>query len=886
MASFSGLTTTPVFRRSVLAALITASFSQCAVAQEAESAQSEPDPMVETIEVRGSATGTLIRGATPVGTNVVGISEEDVAEIGVPDSNELLAQIPQMTSTFNSRPTMATDIGQGMPMPKLRDIGTGGGSTTLVLLNGLRLPGYGIIQTVPNAAAIPPSVLSTVEVVMDGGSSIYGSDAIAGVVNFITQRPKDGVTVNLEGGFGDSYTAGSLNLTAGTSWDSGAAMLSFYHAENGDVMGSERDFITADSTSNGGGDYRTRQCSPGNITANGTSYRMDTLTEGSNLCDPNDGISYVPEQKQDTIFLALEQEFSDNVFLNLNTYYSDWGVDITGDATNALTDLGASGTITSDNPYFTAIGDETSQTVDFSFSDVVGPGAKNSSDFKAFSFMPELTVELPNYWRLKAAYSYGWAETHGEETGVNATAVATALAGTDVSTALNPYDVASTDPAVLSSILSYYGTLGDAKQTHHQIRLTLDGAIYSLPAGDVMLAVGTEYFKQNYDVSFGGGAADALQMTETSASRNVKSVFSEVVVPVMDDIDAGTIDFTASIRYDSYNDVGSTTNPKIGVDYSPTDNLRLRAQWGTSFQAPSLADSGAAVDTRAITMSVSPFMAPDAADSDFYRGTIILAGGSDGLQPEESESYSVGFDWTPEFSEGLKVSMTYFDVDYSSAISLAPFYTPSVLFSTEGYSDYYTINPTLDEALAAADGMRIDGQSIESLYADGNSAYVLFDARRKNMTATKLSGIDFDISKEWQTSFGSVNASVAGSYTLDRTFQPVQGAAYQDEKGTDERGDYNLLAQVGATYENMLGTVRILHTDGWENAVASADSLTTVNLFGKYDLGEYEFVEEASVTVNVDNLFDEDAVYYDDANGFISGSTLGRVIYLGLNLKM
>ena len=84
----------------------------------------------------------------------------------------------------------------------------------------------------------------------------------------------------------------------------------------------------------------------------------------------------------------------------------------------------------------------------------------------------------------------------------------------------------------------------------------------------------------------------------------------------------------------------------------------------------------------------------------------------------------------------------------------------------------------------------------------------------------------------------------------------------------------------------MLGTVRILHTDGWENAVASADSLTTVNLFGKYDLGEYEFVEEASVTVNVDNLFDEDAVYYDDANGFISGSTLGRVIYLGLNLKM
>ncbi|MBR9792422.1 MAG: TonB-dependent receptor [Gammaproteobacteria bacterium] len=886
MTSFSGLKSTPVFRRTLLSAVIATTFTQFALAQETQVQQSEPDADLEVIEVRGAATGTLIRGATPVGTNVVGLSEDDVAEIGVPDSNELLAQIPQMTSTFNSRPTMATDIGQGMPMPKLRDIGTGGGNTTLVLLNGLRLPGSGIIQTVPNAAAIPPSVLSTVEIVMDGGSSIYGSDAIAGVVNFITQRPKDGVVVNLEGGFGDSYNAGTLNLTAGTSWNSGAAMLSFYHAQNSDVLGADRDFITADNTANGGGDYRTRQCDPGNITVAGTSFRMDTMAPGSNLCDPNDGVSYVPQQKQDTIFLSLEQDFSDNVFLNLNTYYSEWGVDITGDATNAVTDLGASGTITSSNPYFSAIGDETSQTVDFNFSDVVGPGAKNKSEFKAFSFMPELTVELPNYWRLKAAYSYGWADTHGEETGVNASAVAAALAGTQTSTALNPYDVASTNSAVLNNILSYYGTFGDAKQTHHQVRLTLDGAILSLPAGDVMLAVGAEYFKQNYDVSFGGGPSDALQMSETSASRNVKSVFSEVIVPVLDDVDAGTIDFTASIRHDSYNDVGSTTNPKVGVDYSPTENLRLRAQWGTSFQAPSLADSGAAVDTRAITLPVSPFLSQDAADADFLRGTIILAGGSEGLKPEESESYSVGFDWTPEFSEGLKVSMTYFDVDYSSAISLAPFYTPSVLFNTEGYADYYTINPTLEQALSATDGMRIDGLPIESLYADGNSVYALFDARRNNMTATKLSGIDFDIAKKWQTSFGSVNASIAGSYTLDRTFQPVQGAEYQDEKSNDERGDYNLLAQVGATSGNMVGSVRVLYTDGWENAFASADSLTTVNLFGKYDLGEFDFVDEASITINIDNLFDEEAVYFDDVNGFISGSTLGRVVYLGINFKM
>ena len=63
-------------------------------------------------------------------------------------------------------------------------------------------------------------------------------------------------------------------------------------------------------------------------------------------------------------------------------------------------------------------------------------------------------------------------------------------------------------------------------------------------------------------------------------------------------------------------------------------------------------------------------MSSDATAADFFRGTIILAGGSDGLKPEESESYSIGFDWTPDFSDDLNVSMTYYDVDYSSAISL------------------------------------------------------------------------------------------------------------------------------------------------------------------------------------------------------------------------
>lgn len=865
------------YKKSLLAVMVSAICSTSAFAQNEEES-------IEVIEVTG-VTGTLLRGATPVGTNVIGVSKNDIDVIGVSDSNELLAQIPQVSSTFNSRPTMATDIGQGMPMPKLRDLGTSGASTTLVLLNGMRLPGSGLIQTVPNVAAIPPGAIGNVEIVLDGGSSIYGSDAIGGVINFITRKEFEGTELSIEGGFGDSYSSSSINLTSATNWDSGSAMVSLYHAQNDSVMGEDRDFITAYNIGKGGDDYRSRLCNPGNITVDGTTYQMQSLTEGVNLCDPNDGISYVPEEEKSTIYFSLEQELSDTISLDVMTYYSQWSVDIIGDATNSLTDIGASGTITSSNPYFQAVGSETSQFVEFDLSAVNGPGAKNGSEFDAFSFMPELTFELPNDWRLITAYGYGKANTKGIERGINTTALNQALAGTDTSVALNPYDVEATNSAVTDNILAYYGTYGDATQSHHQFRMTADGSIFDLPAGEVLLAVGTEYFKQDYEVVFGGGPVDALVLNEAEASRNVKSVFAEIVVPLMDS-DYGNVSVTASGRYDKYNDVGDTFNPKVGIDYSPTDDLRLRAQWGTSFQAPSLADSGAAVDTRAIVLPISPWRDSDSPSSDFGRGTILLAGGSDGLKPEESESYSIGFDWTPENIEGLSLSVTYYNVDYSSAISLAPFYTPSVYFSTPGYESFYTLDPTLEQSLAATEGFRIDGASVESLYENGNSAYMIADARRYNLSATQLSGLDFDLNQNWNTNFGRITAGINGTYTLDRQSQPVSGADYLDELQDGQYGKYNFVAHLSASVGDFNGSMRILHSDGWENEYAKLDSITTVNLFASYDLGASGFLKGALLTVNVDNLLDEDAPYFNDVNGFAGGSVLGRVFSLGIKVNM
>ena len=137
-------------------------------------------------------TGTLLRGIAPVGTNVLSVGQADVVAIGAKTSNDLLANIPQI-SNFNAVPTGSAGFGQPIVQTNLRGLGASGGTTTLTLINGHRVVGQGILQTYVDPQIIPPGLIERVEVIPDGGSSIYGSDAIGGVINFITRKRMNGV---------------------------------------------------------------------------------------------------------------------------------------------------------------------------------------------------------------------------------------------------------------------------------------------------------------------------------------------------------------------------------------------------------------------------------------------------------------------------------------------------------------------------------------------------------------------------------------------------------------------------------------------------------------------------------------------------------------------
>jgi len=170
----------------------TVSFTYAVHAQNAQSvaqpaAASNATPGADDLLQEVVVTGTLLRGIAPTGTNLIDVSQADVQATGAVSTNDLIAKIPQL-SNFNTVPVPGSNFGQPIVSTNIRNLGASGGTTTLVLLDGHRLVGQGILQTYADPSIIPPGVIERVEVVPDGGSAIYGSDAIGGVINFITRK--------------------------------------------------------------------------------------------------------------------------------------------------------------------------------------------------------------------------------------------------------------------------------------------------------------------------------------------------------------------------------------------------------------------------------------------------------------------------------------------------------------------------------------------------------------------------------------------------------------------------------------------------------------------------------------------------------------------------
>ena len=266
----------------------------------------------------------------------------------------------------------------------------------------------------------------------------------------------------------------------------------------------------------------------------------------------------------------------------------------------------------------------------------------------------------------------------------------------------------------------------------------------------------------------------------------------------------------------------------------------------------------------------------------------MLAGGNPDLRPEKANTWSLGFDWRPTAAPGLIVSATYYSVHFKDAIQVPPFLSP-VLFSNPGYSSFDMINPTLPQSLAAVGSLLLNGApSIQSLYANGISPYVLIDARRNNIGAIKVSGIDFNVDDVRPTGFGSINIGANGTYTLSRKTQAVAGDPYSDDL-KNGNGHLSMVAKAGGTVGRFTAQAKLTYLQGYPILGLSTQShigaFTPIDLFFSYSLPDTGALKGTMLTLNVDNVFDRDPPYADIQSGYTNGGTLGRLVSVGIRKK-
>ncbi len=862
-----------------------------------ENAPASSDVPAEEIVV----TGTLLRGIAPVGTNVVGVDRTQIQATGATSTNDVLARIPQISSSFNRAVvSTGTDAGTTISRPNIRNLGASGANTTLVLVDGHRIVGAGVLQTTPDPDVVAPGLIERIEIVPDGGSSIYGSDAIGGVINFITRKRFDGFEVNGRYGFADDYYQYDVNATAGRDWGTGSLYASYVFTKHDAIFGRDRDYVRQISPST--------SCGPGTVTvgtvgtASAVSYALPGLAANtSNLCDISDNASIVPDEQRHTAFAGLSQDLSSGLSVDIKAFY-------THRETNPYIDqFRATGTITSANPFFRPIGAATTQTVAFSYAPVFGPSNRQTTLLDEWGVTPSFTAKLGGGWQLRALGNYGRSATSIQQRNLNTSAQSAALAATGTGSALNPYDLSATNPTVLANI-GNFELYGRSVQELGNGRVILDGSPISLPGGDVRLAVGAEVIWESYRVRQGNRViGDPNLLPGGQSDRTARSVFGEVAIPIFGAENGFTgmraLTLSASARYDDYSDFGDTFNPKVGLTWKVVDGVSLRGNWGRSFNAPSLADTGAATSQ----VTVAPLLVlptllgvsvrnPAVPAASPLQSIILVAGGNRDLQPQTAETYSFGADIQPTFIPGLKLSGTYWNVRFKNQIAVA---FGSNLYAP-GLESFYINNPTLAQVTGRAGDAQVTGAffngagiapatSVAAVFASPVRPYLLADLRRNNLGSVNTDGLDFNAAYFLETGFGSINASATGSYILNRDVRATATSPEVDQVATDF-SRLNLSGSLGAVVGGFSAQATVYRNSGFRLAIplgaqTKVSGFNTVDLAFTYDPRLEGLAKDLMLTLNVNNVFDQDPPFINNGFGYGNGSTLGRLVQFGVRKR-
>ena len=577
-----------------------------ALGMHAAYAQETTEAPMQRVEVTGSSIKRL---ASETALPITSIKADDFAKQGLTTAQEVLSTISMNQSTQSSSQSVGSGTG-GQSQADLRGIG---GDKTLVLLNGRRIASHPFNGSSVDLNIIPISALERVEVLRDGASAIYGTDAIGGVINFITKRSVKGGSVTVEqyepqkSGGGDESR---INLSAGYGDLNKDGFNVFgvvdVHRQSA-LNASDRDFSASGYIPNKGVDNLSSTPFPANFfdTGNGVSGNpafasgcvgpnLYKNTSGKSTCamDVTPYMQTIPKTKQES-FLGKASFKLNQDHLATVEYLHARSTNEARISPPPMSNIGI--LMSSSSPYYPggsagvpAVPGLSGEDLDISWRPVAS-GQRSGFDTSTSDRLVLASEGVLGSWDYNAGLSHSISKATSAFTG-GYLADQRIIDGVG-SGLLNPFGEQSAAGQAYLNDSVLKGEYLSAKMTSTAIDAKISRELFNLPAGAVGFAVGTEFRKDKAEYSVdralagqasSSGYAEAL---DQSGSRTISAIFSELSVPVVKNLE-----LSLAARYDHYNDVGGSFNPKVGVRWQPTSEVLFRSSYNTGFRAPTLYD--------------------------------------------------------------------------------------------------------------------------------------------------------------------------------------------------------------------------------------------------------------------------------------------------------
>ena len=862
-----------------------------ALAQEAADAvAAKPIPKVE---ITGSAI-KRIESETALPVQV--ITREEIDKVGVTTASEILARLSANVGGLTDSASITDGKDQrGFNSANLRGIGT---SSTLVLLNGRRMANFASPgdDTGVDLNNIPAAAIQRVEVLLDGASALYGTDAIGGVINFITRKDFQGLELNAyglktkEGGAG-KRTA-SLTVGHGDLAQDGYNVFAVVDVQRTDALStSQRDFIgdlriaerlphllsgyTSPANIRLSGDQRDYLADNG-FTINGkpitsrlinpsvpncsppANLHLPTGTGGPEACTYNymgDTELYPKSEKSNFLSRGVLQLNADNqLYAEVALSRSKTWYAASSARVRAIVDYSAVPALAG----YDLASEEAGGDGEVELRIRLNEAGRRTS---------ELTSESQRYVVGLTGSRNGWDYDVGLNHSVNVVRdrdthgylLYNELVQGISDGLINPFGPSSAAGRKLLDSLQVNDEVRHARGTMDSIDFKISHAIGQLAGGEAALAVGGEVRREktdynpsalllsdniNTDAAPEGGQA-------TSYARNVKAIYGELLLPFTKQWEA-----QVSGRYDHYQVVGGAASPKVGVSYTPTKTMLFRASAGRGFRAPSMTDLYRPMQTGATATLPDPVYCAT-VDNNYAEcadNWNTRRHSNPNLKPERSRQLSAGMVLQP--SSKVMLTLDYWNIKRTDLIS-------------EIGDDIILANQAKYGNLVHRD-------------EDGYIDYI--DMNKENRGAQKASGLDLTIDyKGVQTWAGRFGGRLSGTYVMNSKIQNAPGDAYVSNLGrfvTDgvvqrwrhtitfdwDRGPFaaSLSNTFSGGYEDQNSAINI--DDG---SVVAANRVASYSL---WDLsGAWQVSKAFKLRAGIQNLFDKAPPYSNQAYFFLSG---------------